>query len=150
MAQGGFSINPTRSEQLLFLTDDQLRQGILTAVGGIEGGEQDMAEGEVQAVAEGGLELGGVIGQMGEELAGRGQVGHGGAAGHDDACGGVQGRDVLGVGAGQHIGDDLDDHVDGIGCLALDRGQIDVLARDGIRDDVVELQAGHDEVGGEG
>lgn len=28
MAQGGFSINPTRSEQLLFLTDDQLRQGI--------------------------------------------------------------------------------------------------------------------------
>ena len=28
MAQGGFSTNPTRSEQLLFLTDDQLRQGI--------------------------------------------------------------------------------------------------------------------------
>ncbi|MBP7240632.1 MarR family transcriptional regulator [Amaricoccus sp.] len=28
MAQSGFSINPTRSEQLLFLTDDQLRQGI--------------------------------------------------------------------------------------------------------------------------
>lgn len=28
MAQGGFSINSTRSEQLLFLTDDQLRQGI--------------------------------------------------------------------------------------------------------------------------
>ena len=28
MPQGGFSINPTRSEQLLFLTDDQLRQGI--------------------------------------------------------------------------------------------------------------------------
>ena len=27
-AQGGFSTNPTRSEQLLFLTDDQLRQGI--------------------------------------------------------------------------------------------------------------------------
>ena len=77
-----------------------------------------------------------------------------GAHAFRDACendrGGVQGRDVLGVGAGQHIGDDLDDHVDGIGCLALDRGQIDVLARDGIRDDVVELQAGHDEVGGEG
>jgi DNA-binding MarR family transcriptional regulator len=28
MGQGGFSTNPTRSEQLLFLTDDQLRQGI--------------------------------------------------------------------------------------------------------------------------
>lgn len=28
MAQGGFSMNPNRSEQLLFLTDDQLRQGI--------------------------------------------------------------------------------------------------------------------------
>jgi DNA-binding MarR family transcriptional regulator len=28
MGQGGFSINPNRSEQLLFLTDDQLRQGI--------------------------------------------------------------------------------------------------------------------------
>jgi len=28
MKQGGFSTNPTRSEQLLFLTDDQLRQGI--------------------------------------------------------------------------------------------------------------------------
>lgn len=28
MAQGGFSINPNRSEQLLFLTDDQLRLGI--------------------------------------------------------------------------------------------------------------------------
>ena len=28
MAQSGFSINPNRSEQLLFLTDDQLRQGI--------------------------------------------------------------------------------------------------------------------------
>lgn len=28
MAQGGFSANPNRSEQLLFLTDDQLRQGI--------------------------------------------------------------------------------------------------------------------------
>ncbi len=28
MAQGGFSINPNRGEQLLFLTDDQLRQGI--------------------------------------------------------------------------------------------------------------------------
>ena len=28
MAQGSFSTNPTRSEQLLFLTDDQLRQGI--------------------------------------------------------------------------------------------------------------------------
>ena len=28
MPQGGFSMNPTRSEQLLFLTDDQLRQGI--------------------------------------------------------------------------------------------------------------------------
>jgi DNA-binding MarR family transcriptional regulator len=28
MAQGRFSANPTRSEQLLFLTDDQLRQGI--------------------------------------------------------------------------------------------------------------------------
>jgi len=28
MGQSGFSINPTRSEQLLFLTDDQLRQGI--------------------------------------------------------------------------------------------------------------------------
>jgi hypothetical protein len=25
---GGFTTNPTRSEQLLFLTDDQLRQGI--------------------------------------------------------------------------------------------------------------------------
>jgi DNA-binding MarR family transcriptional regulator len=28
MGQGGFSTNTTRSEQLLFLTDDQLRQGI--------------------------------------------------------------------------------------------------------------------------
>jgi DNA-binding MarR family transcriptional regulator len=28
MPQSGFSTNPTRSEQLLFLTDDQLRQGI--------------------------------------------------------------------------------------------------------------------------
>ncbi len=28
MAQSGFSGNPNRSEQLLFLTDDQLRQGI--------------------------------------------------------------------------------------------------------------------------
>lgn len=28
MKQSGFSTNPTRSEQLLFLTDDQLRQGI--------------------------------------------------------------------------------------------------------------------------
>lgn len=28
MAHGSFSTNPTRSEQLLFLTDDQLRQGI--------------------------------------------------------------------------------------------------------------------------
>jgi DNA-binding MarR family transcriptional regulator len=28
MAQGGFTSNPSRSEQLLFLTDDQLRQGI--------------------------------------------------------------------------------------------------------------------------
>ncbi|MFO1106092.1 MAG: MarR family transcriptional regulator [Amaricoccus sp.] len=28
MAQGSFSANPTRSEQLLFLTDEQLRQGI--------------------------------------------------------------------------------------------------------------------------
>ena len=28
MGQGGYSTNPTRSEQLLFLTDDQLRQGI--------------------------------------------------------------------------------------------------------------------------
>jgi DNA-binding MarR family transcriptional regulator len=28
MGQGGFSTTPTRSEQLLFLTDDQLRQGI--------------------------------------------------------------------------------------------------------------------------
>ncbi len=28
MRQSGFSTNPTRSEQLLFLTDDQLRQGI--------------------------------------------------------------------------------------------------------------------------
>lgn len=28
MARHGFSNNPTRSEQLLFLTDDQLRQGI--------------------------------------------------------------------------------------------------------------------------
>ena len=28
MAQGGFSMNPNRSEQLLFLTDEQLRQGI--------------------------------------------------------------------------------------------------------------------------
>jgi DNA-binding MarR family transcriptional regulator len=28
MAQGSFSTNPSRSEQLLFLTDDQLRQGI--------------------------------------------------------------------------------------------------------------------------
>ncbi len=28
MARRGFSSNPTRSEQLLFLTDDQLRQGI--------------------------------------------------------------------------------------------------------------------------
>ena len=28
MAQSGFSISPSRSEQLLFLTDDQLRQGI--------------------------------------------------------------------------------------------------------------------------
>ena len=28
MAQRGFSATPTRSEQLLFLTDDQLRQGI--------------------------------------------------------------------------------------------------------------------------
>jgi DNA-binding MarR family transcriptional regulator len=28
MAQSGFSANPSRSEQLLFLTDDQLRQGI--------------------------------------------------------------------------------------------------------------------------
>jgi DNA-binding MarR family transcriptional regulator len=28
MAQGRYSANPTRSEQLLFLTDDQLRQGI--------------------------------------------------------------------------------------------------------------------------
>jgi DNA-binding MarR family transcriptional regulator len=28
MGQGGFSTSPTRSEQLLFLTDDQLRQGI--------------------------------------------------------------------------------------------------------------------------
>jgi DNA-binding MarR family transcriptional regulator len=28
MNQGGYSTNPTRSEQLLFLTDDQLRQGI--------------------------------------------------------------------------------------------------------------------------
>jgi len=28
MAERGFSTNPTRSEQLLFLTDDQLRQGI--------------------------------------------------------------------------------------------------------------------------
>jgi DNA-binding MarR family transcriptional regulator len=28
MADRGFSTNPTRSEQLLFLTDDQLRQGI--------------------------------------------------------------------------------------------------------------------------
>src|SRR5512134_2335963 len=28
MGQSGFSTNPTRSEQLLFLTDDQLRQGI--------------------------------------------------------------------------------------------------------------------------
>ena len=28
MPQGGFSTNPSRSEQLLFLTDDQLRQGI--------------------------------------------------------------------------------------------------------------------------
>jgi DNA-binding MarR family transcriptional regulator len=28
MAQSGYSTNPSRSEQLLFLTDDQLRQGI--------------------------------------------------------------------------------------------------------------------------
>jgi DNA-binding MarR family transcriptional regulator len=28
MPQSGFSMNPNRSEQLLFLTDDQLRQGI--------------------------------------------------------------------------------------------------------------------------
>jgi DNA-binding MarR family transcriptional regulator len=28
MVKGGFSANPTRSEQLLFLTDEQLRQGI--------------------------------------------------------------------------------------------------------------------------
>ena len=28
MSQSGFATNPTRSEQLLFLTDDQLRQGI--------------------------------------------------------------------------------------------------------------------------
>jgi DNA-binding MarR family transcriptional regulator len=28
MAQGRYTANPTRSEQLLFLTDDQLRQGI--------------------------------------------------------------------------------------------------------------------------
>ncbi len=28
MAQSGYTINPNRSEQLLFLTDDQLRQGI--------------------------------------------------------------------------------------------------------------------------
>jgi len=28
MPKSGFSINPTRSEQLLFLTDDQLRQGV--------------------------------------------------------------------------------------------------------------------------